>query len=113
MFSYVSICKPDPTYTVYNSRVDRSPTDISPRLTSVPPSEPTGEHNVYRSSRVLTIAEQCEQSNVPTPSSTPKEDPTRVGLPPGELQYSLDLRMELFAFLWKGVKGLDGTKRSQ
>jgi hypothetical protein len=35
--TYVSVCKPLPTYTVYNSKLVRSPTDIVPLLTSVPP----------------------------------------------------------------------------
>lgn len=35
--TYVSICNPLPTYTVYRSNDVKSPTDISPRVTRVPP----------------------------------------------------------------------------
>ena len=71
------------------------------------------EYNDHIQWKVLTVTEQCEQSEVSTPSRTPIEDPTRIGFPPSKFEHIADLRMKLFTLLWEGVESLNSAECSQ
>ena len=74
---------------------------------------PAVEYGDHIQRKVLTITEQCKQSDVSTPSRTPIEDSTCIGFPPSKFEHIADLRMELFKFLWESVESLNSAECSQ